>query len=67
MAKQSKQEKANEKRVEQAFYTSCSGVQVNIMDLSKITREGLRLIETGADDEHLANGVRTYVDTIRKN
>jgi len=27
----------------------------------------LRLIATGADDEHLANGVRTYVDTIRKN
>lgn len=64
MAKRSKKN-PNEARVAAAFHTSCSGITINIMDTVKVMKHGLTLVEGGADDAELANGLRTFVEGIR--
>ena len=58
--------KAN-KRVEQAYYAGCNGVQINIMDISKVFKHGNELIKTGVDDAALLAGIVAFVETIRSN
>jgi hypothetical protein len=54
-------------RVERAYYATCSGIQVSIMDLGSIFRVGRALALTEADDGALGAGIRDFVETIRKN
>ena len=56
-----------DKKVEQAYYKTCSGIQINILDISKVFAHGRKLIADGADDDALESGVRAFVETIRKN
>jgi hypothetical protein len=67
MARQSKQEKAIEKRVEAAYYASCSGIQINMMDIPKVFKVGAQIVSEGADDATLQAKLRAFVDTIRHN
>ena len=53
--------------VEKAYRETCNGVQINVMDISKVFAEGNRLLAEGADWEQLKLGIRTYVDSIRQN
>ena len=67
MARRKKMKDPTELRVEQAYYRTCSGVQVNILDIPKIFAEGRRIVEAGADDALLGTKLRAFVDTIRCN
>lgn len=60
--------KKQDQRIERAYYATCRGIQVDIMDISKIFDHGRKLIEeSNVDDAALARGIREYVETIRKN
>jgi hypothetical protein len=60
-------QEAIDRRVERAFYTSCSGIQLDIMDIQKVFQIGRNAVLDQLDDAELANVIRRYVDTIRKN
>lgn len=65
MARQSKAEKAIDKRIESAYYANCSGVAINIMDIEKVFAAGRAAILAGADDAALGEKLRAVVDTLR--
>jgi hypothetical protein len=58
---------AEDKLVEQAYYATCSGIQIDIMDIGKVYAFGRLKLEAGEDFEALKASVRAYVETIRKN
>ena len=62
-----KQEKALDRRVEQAYYATCSGVQINIMDIGKVFSTGREALAGGADEEGLRKAIVEFVETIRHN
>jgi hypothetical protein len=54
--------------IERAYYATCSGIQIDIMDISKVFQHGRRLIEFDkVDKAGLERGIREYVETIRRN
>ncbi|HTE40296.1 MAG TPA: hypothetical protein VK629_05685 [Steroidobacteraceae bacterium] len=67
MAKQTKQEKINDARIERIYGQRCSGVQVDIMDIGKVFKAGEAAIAEGVDDVVLGDKIVAYVQTIRKN
>jgi len=56
-----------DRRVEQAYYRSCSGIQINIMDIGRVFEAGRVSVAGGADDVELETAIRAFVDTIRQN
>jgi len=64
MAKQSKEDKRIDKLIDQAYRESCSGIQIDIFDISKVFAEGRKAIAEGRD---LHSALKTLVETIRKN
>lgn len=58
------QEKLNDVRISKAFYSTCSGIQIDIMDIPKVFAEGQAAINAGADDEKLAEIVLNSVQTL---
>ena len=59
MTKEQKAEKLLDKQIEKVYYATCSGVQVNIMDIPKIFRYGRQLIAEGKNlEEELPKFVR---------
>jgi len=70
MAKQvsaKKQEKIDDARIEKQYGLRCGGIQIDIMDISKVFREGQKAIDNGADDATLGQAIFDFVQTIRKN
>ena len=63
----SKEEKLAEKRIEQAYYKTCSGIQVDVLDISKVFRFGRSVVARGVDDDVLGQAIFNYVQTIRRN
>jgi hypothetical protein len=57
-------EKLIDKRIDAAYRATCSGVAINIMDITKVFAKGRELIATGVDDAALGVGLRAFVDTI---
>lgn len=62
-----RQEKKLDRQVEQAYYATCSGVQINIMDIGKVFKAGRQALADGADEEQLRAAIVEFVETIRKN
>lgn len=60
-----RQIKLDEARIEKAYREACSGVQINMMDISKVFKIGHVAIIRGADDEALRKTLRAFVETIR--
>jgi hypothetical protein len=50
-----------DKRTDLAFRTMCSGIPINIMDISKVFDEGRRIQQTTTDDDVLRAGVLMFV------
>ena len=62
-----KEMKLRDKRIERAYHKTCSGVQINIMDIGKVFKAGHAALDAGADEAGLEKAVVAFVDTIRKN
>jgi len=58
-----------DKRIERLYYQRCSGIQINIMDISKVFRAGHAAIAANPqiDDPMLGQAIYDFVQTIRKN
>lgn len=67
MARQTKQQKIDENRINRAFNQACSGVQIPMLDIPKVFRAGQAAIDAGADDAALTEAVVAFVETIRVN
>jgi len=60
-------ENAIDKRVERAYYATCSGIAIDVMDIGKVFAFGRTKVLAGEDDAALGASIRAYVETIRKN
>jgi hypothetical protein len=68
MAKrQSKADAAIERRIEEAYRRSCSGIHIDMMDIDKVFRAGRTAIEGGADEAALQVALRDFAEAIRRN
>jgi len=65
--RRNKGDKAIDLRVERAYYATCSGIQVDVMDIGKIFAFGRLKVLAGEDDAALGASLRAYVETLRKN
>jgi hypothetical protein len=57
----------DDKLIEQAYYATCSGIQIDILDIPKVFEAGRAELARGTGYDALKLAVRAYVDTIRKN
>lgn len=68
VGKQSKQEKAIDKQIEQIYYKNCSGIQIDIMDISKVFKVGREAYAaTNGDIPKVTTAVVDFVKSIAKN
>ena len=59
--------KIADKRIERAYYATCSGIQIDIMNIGKVFDYGRTLIAEGINDGELKARIRCFVETIREN
>jgi hypothetical protein len=62
--KKSKAEKVLDKEIERLYYENCSGVQINIFDISKVFEAGRKAYAEGKD---MKDAIISCVQAIRKN
>lgn len=67
MVRQSKADKAIDRRVEQAYYRTCSGVQIPVMKMGEVFTVGRKALASGADESALEKAIVAFVATIRHN
>lgn len=62
-------QKTIDKRIEQLYYKTCSGVQIDIMDIGRVFNAGRIAVRDNPDidDAALASVIVGFVATIRKN
>lgn len=56
--------KSVDRRIEAAYYRTCSGMQINIMDIGKVFAKGRELVAAGVDDTALGEGLKACVNAI---
>jgi hypothetical protein len=54
-----------EELIERAYYASCSGIQINVMDIGKVFAFGREILAESTDYESLKSRLRAFVETIR--
>ena len=64
MARKSKEEKAFDSMIERACAQACNGIQINIMDLSKVDRKAREIAKANGN---MAQELRVFVESIRAN
>lgn len=57
----------SDKLIERAYHETCSGIQINMMDIPKVFDAGHKAINEGKDYEGMKAAIRAFVETIRKN
>jgi hypothetical protein len=64
-----KKKDADDNLISKAYYATCSGIQIDIMDIPKVYAFGRIKLEAGERDdfEALKSSIRNYVETIRRN
>lgn len=62
-----RKQKQEEARVSAIYNRLCSGVQIPIMETSKVMAVGLTALRAGDDDQTIGEKVVAYVQTIRTN
>lgn len=65
MRRKSKSEKLIDSRIDKAYRMTCSGIQINMLDIPKVFAFGRIRIMEGEDDAALASSIRAYVESIR--
>ena len=65
MAKMTKAEKLADKRIEKAYYATCSGISIPMMKIGEVFKVGRAAVAEGADDVVLAEKIRAFVESIR--
>jgi len=62
--KQSKADKALDREINKLYNESCSGIQINIMDIPKVFAEARKARAEGRD---MKDAIVSFVNSIRKN
>jgi hypothetical protein len=57
--------KKNEQRVDKLFSEYCSGIQIPIFDLSKVSDVGMKALAAG-DDETIGNKMKAFAESLSK-
>jgi hypothetical protein len=58
------EKKRIDSRISRVYSQSCHGIQIPIMEMSKIFKIGLDAVAAGADDDELGRRMRAYVDQV---
>jgi len=58
--------KKNEQRVDKLFSEYCSGIQIPIFDLSKVSDVGMKALAAGDDDETVGNKMKAFAESLSK-
>lgn len=59
--------KLREGVIDRIYRKNCSGIKINILDISSIFRKGMDALEAGQTEEELTKTLVDYVQSIRKN
>jgi predicted regulator of amino acid metabolism with ACT domain len=60
-------QKKVEARIDRAYRAMCSGVEIDMFDISKVFAVGRAAVAEGVDDAVLGERIKAFVETIRRN
>jgi len=64
--KQTKEEKALDKKIERIYYANCQNIMIDIMNIEKVFAAGRAAASAGGDDDAIKRAVVVFVETIRE-
>lgn len=56
-----------ENKVAAIYRQRCNGIQVDMLDLSRISEVGIQAANQGRTDQEIGDAIAAFVETIRKN
>lgn len=59
--------KQRERAIEKIYGMYCSGIQINIMDIGKVFKEGERLLDNGITPEQVGQQLRAFTLKLSEN
>jgi hypothetical protein len=61
-----KKQNATDRRISAAYARAASGIQINIMDISRVYAVAEAAVKSGADDAGLEKAIGDFVQTIHQ-